>query len=81
MTSKPKINHVIKAAIEAVGSQKKLAVEVGVSQPNVWCWLHNKKRVSPENVNAIVAATKGVIKAHEIRPDLPQLFPHPEKAA
>lgn len=71
------VNEAINKAILAVGSQKKLAMVVGVSQPNVWCWLHNKKRVSPENVNAIVEASMGAVKAHEIRPDLPQLFPHP----
>lgn len=75
------VNEAIQKAILVVGSQKKLAMEVGVSQPNVWCWLHNKKRVSPENVGAIVEASKGAVKAHEIRPDLPQLFPHPGKAA
>lgn len=75
------VNKVIQKAILMVGSQKKLANIVGVSQPNVWCWLHNKKRVSPENVKAIVEATGGEVLAHEIRPDLPQLFPHPGQAA
>jgi DNA-binding transcriptional regulator YdaS (Cro superfamily) len=75
------VNKAINKAISLLGSQKKLAECVGVSQPNVWCWLHNKKRVSPENVNAIVLATEGEVKAHEIRPDLPQLFPHPVEAA
>ena len=71
------INEVIEKAISIAGSQKKLAIKVGVSQPNVWYWLHNQKRVSPEKVPAIVEATNGAIKAHEIRPDLPELFPHP----
>ncbi|MEX2986850.1 transcriptional regulator [Serratia fonticola] len=75
------VNKVIQKAIQAVGSQKKLANAVGVSQPNVWCWLHNKKRVSPENVTAIVDATGGEVQGYEIRPDLPKLFPHPEQAA
>ncbi|WP_277973422.1 transcriptional regulator [Pantoea agglomerans] len=70
------MNEAISRAIQAVGSQKKLAIQVGVSQPNVWCWLHNRKRVSPERVPAIVAATNGAVKAYEIRPDLPDLFPH-----
>ncbi|EOT1930196.1 transcriptional regulator [Serratia marcescens] len=75
------VNEAINKAISLLGSQKKLADSVGVSQPNVWCWLHNKKRVSPENVTAIVTATKGEVKAYEIRPDLPQLFPKPVEAA
>jgi len=75
------INKAIEKAISVAGSQKKLAVIVGVSQPNVWCWLHGKKKVSPEKVPAIVEATGGEVKAHQIRPDLPALFPHPTKAA
>ncbi|WP_426817653.1 transcriptional regulator [Winslowiella sp. 2C04] len=71
------INQAIHRAIQTVGSQKKFADLVGVSQPNVWCWLHGKKRVSPEKVPAIVEATQGEVLAHEIRPDLPDLFPHP----
>ncbi|MES4611394.1 helix-turn-helix domain-containing protein [Ewingella sp. CoE-038-23] len=73
------MNETINKAIQMVGSQKKLALRVGVSQPNVWCWLHNKKRVSPEKVPAIVEATDGQVKAHQIRPDLPELFPHPNE--
>lgn len=38
------IDQVIEKAINIVGSQKKLAMKVGVSQPNVWSWLHRKKR-------------------------------------
>ncbi|EPK7525609.1 MULTISPECIES: transcriptional regulator [Klebsiella pneumoniae complex] len=74
------VNKAIEKAINALGNQQKLAEAVGVKQPSVWRWLHNKKRVSPENVVAIVTATNGLVKAHEIRPDLPQLFP-PEMAA
>lgn len=59
------INTAIQKAIQALGSQQKLASAVGIKQPNVWCWLHNKKRVSPENVNAIVEATGGLVKAYE----------------
>ncbi|MGP0820057.1 transcriptional regulator [Serratia sp. CY81489] len=74
------MNVVIQRALDIVGSQKKLADECGVSQPAVHKWL-NGGMVSPENVKAIVAATCGAVQAHEIRPDLPELFPHPEQAA
>lgn len=73
------INDVIDRAIKMVGSQKKFAMKVGVSQPNVWYWLHSKKKVSPERVLSIVEATGGMVKAYEIRPDLPDLFPHPNQ--
>jgi DNA-binding transcriptional regulator YdaS (Cro superfamily) len=70
------MNEVIQRALKIVGSQKRLAVICGVSQPAVHKWL-NGGTVSPEKVTAIVSATGGEIKAHEIRPDLPDLFPHP----
>lgn len=72
------VNEAIEEAISIVGSQKKLAAKVGVSQPNVWSWLHMKKKVSPERVLRIVQATEGKVKAFRIRPDLPDLFPPPE---
>lgn len=74
------MNKVIQRALDIVGSQKRLADICGVSQPAVHKWL-NGGSVSPEKVTAIVNATGGEIKAHEIRPDLPDLFPHPENHA
>ncbi|MDT8849373.1 helix-turn-helix domain-containing protein [Pantoea dispersa] len=72
------MNQAIDRAIKIAGSQEKLAQMVGVSQPNVWSWLHDKKRVSPERVLSIVKATGGQVKAYQIRPDLPELFPCPK---
>lgn len=69
------MNPVIKTAINIVGSQKKLGDACGVSQQAVYKWLHNKAKVSPEHVDSIVCATREGVKAHEIRPDLPKLFP------
>lgn len=74
------MNLVIHRVLQIVGSQKRLADICDVSQPAVHKWL-NGGAVSPEKVNAIVKATNGEIKAHEIRPDLPELFPHPDNAA
>ena len=74
------MNLVIQRVLKIVGSQKRLADECGVSQPAVHKWLKGGL-VSPEKVSAIVNATKGQVKAHEIRPDLPSLFPNPEQAA
>ncbi|PHM61227.1 transcriptional regulator [Xenorhabdus ishibashii] len=69
------MNHVIKTAIDVVGSQKKLGLACGITQQAVYKWLHNKSKVSPEHVSRIVSATGGKVKAHQIRPDLPHLFP------
>lgn len=60
---------------------KKLGAACEVSQQAVYKWLHNKAKVSPEHVGSIVTATGGVVKAYQIRPDLPKLFPHTEKNA
>ena len=68
------MNPAIKTAINIVGSQKKLGAACEVSQQAVYKWLHNKAKVSPEHVG-------GVVKAYQIRPDLPKLFPHTEKNA
>lgn len=74
------MNEAIQRAVEIVGSQKRLAEACGVSQPAVHKWL-NGGLVSPEKVIAIVNATNGVVKAHQIRPDLPHLFPNSEQVA
>lgn len=69
-------NTAIKKAISIIGSQTKLAKACGVTQTSVWKWLNNKTAVSPKIVPLIVKATNGLVKANEIRPDLPMLFPH-----
>lgn len=71
------MNLYIKTAIKMAGSQKKLGEACGVSQQAVYKWLHNKAKVSPEHVDGIVNATREEVQAHQIRPDLPHLFPHP----
>lgn len=73
------MNKVIQRALNIVGSQQRLADICGVSQPAVHKWL-NGGLVSPEKVKAIVSATGGQVKSHEIRPDLPDLFPPPTKS-
>ncbi|MBJ9257265.1 helix-turn-helix domain-containing protein [Citrobacter amalonaticus] len=75
------VNKAINAAIEIVGSQQKLADACGVKQPSVWAWLHGKKKVSAENAKRIELATNGNVPAHQVRPDLSDLFPHPSQAA
>lgn len=69
------MNKAIKTAIDIVGTQKKLGEACGITQQAVFKWLHNKAKVSPEHIPLIVKATNGAVKAHEIRPDLPFLFP------
>ncbi|UIN00045.1 transcriptional regulator [Yersinia ruckeri] len=71
------INEAIKSAVDMLGNQQKLADACGVKQPSVWFWLHGKKRVSAKNAKRIENATNGKVPAYLIRPDLPDVFPHP----
>lgn len=71
------MNEHIKKAISILGGQAALARACGVTQPAVFRWL-NGRRVKADYVMSIVNATNGEVKPYEIRPDLPDLFPHPE---
>lgn len=72
------ISEPIDIAIRCAGSQGALAKQCGVSQATVWKWRHGKK-VKAEHVLKIVAAASGQVAAYQIRPDLLELFPKPEK--
>ncbi|NIG12971.1 helix-turn-helix domain-containing protein [Pantoea sp. Al-1710] len=71
------MNEIVRFAIAQYGSQKKLADACGVTQGAVWKWLHGQNEISPQYVYAISRATDGHFKPHQIRPDLPELFPQP----
>lgn len=58
------------AAVDMLGGQAKLARILGVTQPNVWHWLHKSERVPGEYVLKIEEATGGRISRHDLRPDL-----------
>ena len=69
-------NTAILRACKAVGSQKRLAAIVGVSEQAVSGWI--KKQVPADRCIAIQDATHGVVTCYELRPDI---FPKPEQAA
>ncbi|EAC1237282.1 helix-turn-helix domain-containing protein [Salmonella enterica subsp. enterica] len=69
----------VKRAVAHVGSQSKLGRKLGYSQTSVYKWLNGMRKVPPEAVPKIVELTGGRVQAHELRPDLPQLFPPPEQ--
>lgn len=73
------MNQVIKKAIDLLGGQQKMADAISVSQSAVHKWLHNKIKISPENVVRIVEVTQGKVQGYDLRPDLPSLFPKPLK--
>jgi TorA maturation chaperone TorD len=43
---------------------------LGVTQPNVWHWLHKAERVPAEYVLKIEQATGGQVSRHDLRPDI-----------
>ncbi len=74
------INRHIQKAVDITGSQAALARACGVSSVAVFRWL-NGRRVKADYVMSIVKATNGKVKAYQIRPDLPDTFPHPSSEA
>lgn len=64
-------------AVYVAGGQSSLARKVGVTQGAVWKWVRGIKKVSPVHAVAVSNAVNGAVKPHELRPDLPTLFPHP----
>ena len=73
-------NVFIQKAVDILGSQAALARACGVSQPAVFHWL-NGRRVKADHVMSIVKATGGAVLPYQIRPDLPDTFPHPNDRA
>ena len=74
-------NSAVEKAIAIDGSQKELAIRCGKAQSTICDWLNGKKQISPVHVPVLVRAIEGKIQAHEFRPDLPELFPHPDNVA
>ncbi|MGJ0580647.1 transcriptional regulator [Xenorhabdus bovienii] len=70
-------NKLIEKAIGMVGSQQALANICNVKQPAVWAWLHGHKKPSATNAIRIERATNGLVPAHQLRPDLSELFGAP----
>ena len=58
------------------GNQSELARRCNVKQPHVWKWL-KAGRVPTERVHSVARASGGKVMPHELRPDLPDLFPAP----
>ncbi|CNI77162.1 phage transcriptional regulator [Yersinia massiliensis] len=65
-------NKAIERAVKIAGSQQKLADLCGVKQPTVWRWLHGGG-IDFRYVKAIVNATGGKVKPHELGQDLTDL--------
>lgn len=57
-------------------NQSELARRCNVKQPHVWKWI-KAGRVPTERVHSVARASGGKVLPHELRPDLPDLFPAP----
>ncbi|EAA5550914.1 transcriptional regulator [Salmonella enterica subsp. enterica] len=64
-------------AVYVAGGQSALARQIGVTQGAVWKWVNGVKKISPVHAVAVSEAVNGAVKPHELRPDLPTLFPSP----
>lgn len=77
MNSVPSGNAALLRVLEACGgNQSELARRCNVKQPHVWKWL-KAGRVPTERVHSVARASGGKVMPHELRPDLPDLFPAP----
>lgn len=57
-------------AVKALGSQAKLAQEVGCSQQQISLLLTTAKGITAEMAIKIDLATKGLVSKHDLRPDI-----------
>lgn len=62
-------------AILLAGTPTELAKRLNVKPQNIFNW--RKRGVPAERVPDVVDAVDGKVFAHELRPDLPRLFPVP----
>lgn len=66
------MRQVLNRAVALAGGQSQLARAIGggVTQQQVWNWLHRDKRLPGERAIQIERALKGAIRREELRPDL-----------
>lgn len=60
----------LQRAVDACGSQSELARRLKKKPGHVWAWLHRDGKVPPGIARAIEDATGGLVKRHELRPDI-----------
>lgn len=61
----------VRAAADCVGGITSLSKLIDVSVPTVHQWITGVRRVPTERAIRIEEATKGQVKAEELRPDVP----------
>lgn len=68
MDTHPTPFEALMTAVDKAGSQAEIARIAGVSPTAVWKWVQSSKRVPPEFVLKIEAATG--VSRHDLRPDI-----------
>lgn len=63
------VNESIRKAIDIIGSTAKLARSLEITSATVYNWLWGKSIPDPINCLKIQKATKGQVRARDIRPD------------
>lgn len=63
------IHNALSKAAEIAGSQKNLAVLIGVKHQTLWAWLA-RGNIPAERCPDIERATQGAVTCEELRPDL-----------
>lgn len=58
----------LKAAVDRIGSQGRMARLCGVKQPSVWRWVHKMGELPAQHVLKVEEATG--ISRHDLRPDI-----------
>jgi DNA-binding transcriptional regulator YdaS (Cro superfamily) len=69
-TAKEVKNLALKRAVDFVGGTTNLSLDIGVHPNKISQWLYEEQKIPAHHVPKIVKATQGVVKAHELRPDV-----------
>lgn len=69
-------DRLVEVAAKVGKNPTELAAAIGVSPQCLFNW--KRRGVPPGHVRGLVKALGGALLAHEIRPDLPEIFPHPD---
>ena len=68
-TMETNVNASVKRACKAVGSQRALAIALGIAVAQVNQWVTGRRGVPSKYCQSIVELTEGLVSVQELRPD------------
>ena len=68
-TMETNVNASVKRACKAVGSQRALAIALGIAVAQVNQWVTGRRGVPAKYCQSIVELTEGLVSVQELRPD------------